>query len=669
MTDMMFFYQQDGGQGHSIDTTKREIPNYTEISYDELQIQIETWKSTTDTEQDIIDVLLDGVAGILLYPAKIVPLLIGRTLETVMGLFAEDGLSLTLDEILFNKVEILSIDFFNLNPQNGMVKTIRENVAIWYYGIRNLSATILFVILLYTGLRMAISTAAEEKARYSEMIVNWLISIALLFVLHYIMEFVIVINNRLVSIFATALTNNKGDTIDMIDQFFVNSWSLSFTEGLGSALAYLALVGMTFVFLLAYLKRMITIAFLIVISPLVTVTYSLDKMGDNKSQALDNWLKEFAYNVLIQPFQCAAYLALVESAMKILTTERSLSAVVVAFIMIVFLYEAEKIIKLIFGFNPQSMSDTVGHAAYYATIMNNANSIATGAKNKYTSKTAITPQNETKNEKSFGKNVSPNAGTLGENNNQRANALAKGGKVGSGQKGTSRINNALSKVTSNGVFQAGVTANKIASKMILGVGLSGATGEPTTMLSAGASAIKNGFASGRKYSENRNRHALQQSYKAAENEAREDILNERVRQKMGIDSFDELTDEQRTQANSYRDQIERDEGDDIDLEAKELVRQRADAIANGAEPETEAEEQLQDSIGKLSRSYKNNGMSDKNINTQISNDFASIRAGGYSEATDLEIGAKNAMSKAKDVADVIASTVKDVKKYYRKKNS
>lgn len=198
---------------------------------------------------------------------------------------------------------------------------------------------------------------------------------------------------------------------------------------------------------------------------------------------------------------------------------------------------------------------------------------------------------------------------------------------------------------------------------------SGATGEPTTMLSAGASAIKNGFASGRKYSENRNRHALQQSYKAAENEAREDILNERVRQKMGIDSFDELTDEQRTQANSYRDQIERDEGDDIDLEAKELVRQRADAIANGAEPETEAEEQLQDSIGKLSRSYKNNGMSDKNINTQISNDFASIRAGGYSEATDLEIGAKNAMSKAKDVADVIASPVKDVKKYYRKKNS
>ena len=138
---------------------------------------------------------------------------------------------------------------------------------------------------------------------------------------------------------------------------------------------------------------------------------------------------------------------------------------------------------------------------------------------------------------------------------------------------------------------------------------------------------------------------------------------------MGIDSFDELTDEQRTQANSYRDQIERDEGDDIDLEAKELVRQRADAIANGAEPETEAEEQLQDSIGKLSRSYKNNGMSDKNINTQISNDFASIRAGGYSEATDLEIGAKNAMSKAKDVADVIASPVKDVKKYYRKKNS
>jgi len=55
---------------------------------------------------------------------------------------------------------------------------------------------------------------------------------------------------------------------------------------------------------------MMTIAFLIIIAPLVTVTYSIDKIGDGKSQALNAWLKEFSYTVLIQPFHCITYLAL-----------------------------------------------------------------------------------------------------------------------------------------------------------------------------------------------------------------------------------------------------------------------------------------------------------------------------------------------------------------------
>ena len=32
------------------------------------------------------------------------------------------------------------------------------------------------------------------------------------------------------------------------------------------------------------------------ISPLISITYSIDKIGDGKSQALNTWLKEFIYN-------------------------------------------------------------------------------------------------------------------------------------------------------------------------------------------------------------------------------------------------------------------------------------------------------------------------------------------------------------------------------------
>jgi hypothetical protein len=42
------------------------------------------------------------------------------------------------------------------------------------------------------------------------------------------------------------------------------------------------------------------VGFLILISPLITISYAIDKMGDGRAQALNNWFKEFIYNVIIQ---------------------------------------------------------------------------------------------------------------------------------------------------------------------------------------------------------------------------------------------------------------------------------------------------------------------------------------------------------------------------------
>ena len=39
-----------------------------------------------------------------------------------------------------------------------------------------------------------------------------------------------------------------------------------------------------------YLYRLIKVAYLIIISPLVCVTYSIDKIKDGKAQAFENWM-------------------------------------------------------------------------------------------------------------------------------------------------------------------------------------------------------------------------------------------------------------------------------------------------------------------------------------------------------------------------------------------
>ena len=53
------------------------------------------------------------------------------------------------------------------------------------------------------------------------------------------------------------------------------------------------------------------IGLLVVVSPLITCTYSLDKAGDGKAQALGAWLKEFIYTILIQPFHCIIYMCFI----------------------------------------------------------------------------------------------------------------------------------------------------------------------------------------------------------------------------------------------------------------------------------------------------------------------------------------------------------------------
>ena len=112
---------------------------------------------------------------------------------------------------------------------------------------------------------------------------------------------------------------------------------------------------------------MLTIGFLIVISPLITITYSIDKMGDGKSQALNAWLKEFVFNVLIQPFHCIIYLIFASTAINLLTEQQTLAAAVLSICMILFIFKGEKIVREIFNFRASSLGEAIGGAAAITT--------------------------------------------------------------------------------------------------------------------------------------------------------------------------------------------------------------------------------------------------------------------------------------------------------------
>lgn len=479
---------------------------------------------------DIIGAAANGVAGLFLLIPKFLIVAIGAAIRVILGFFTgqgKDGLS--VQDILFNKVPITDINFFDFNSKDSTVNAIRENVAAWYVGIRNLAAVLLVIVALYVGLRMAMSTIAEDKAKYKQMLIDWVTSICILFLLHYIMVIIISINDTLVSTIGdkqNLKTQNLEDVANKFRDYALGgdnpfSWATSgvvngFTEGFAptfaAAVIYLMMEVMTIIFLLAYIKRMITIGFLIIIAPLVTVTYSIDKMGDGKSQALNHWLQEFIYNILIQPFQCITYLALCSTSFEILEKDPDFKSAIIAIAMMVFLISSEKIIKHIFHFRSQSMADTVAAAGLTLTGFNRMTKASSAMfgdnKDSGTSKSSVPktkepaaiPQNrgseigigdggDASGASSSGGAIPPSRGggdtsTQSSGNDSTSTTTSLGSvqvdstdDLGSG--GTTRKTKAGSRARSLGAKAAGVLirGNEFALRTGIGIAIGGATGD------------------------------------------------------------------------------------------------------------------------------------------------------------------------------------------------
>lgn len=261
---------------------------------------------------------------------------------------------ITMEDILFNRVPLVDVNILSpTTTVNGeqlpmMLTQIRVNVAGWYFALRNFALTVSFATLLYIGVRMAFDSSGEKKARYKQMLTHWLVGFALIFVLHYIISFVLHINTAIVSMFATAQSDMGNYSNFLLEKAFainlVNSW--------GAAIMYSALLVITLIFLIIYIKRMLMTCFLVMVAPLITITYSIDKIGNNRSEILNQWFKEFCYNVLIQPFHCIVYIVFVGTAVEQLKVANGLNfgAAITAIVYLLLMFTGEKIIRNIFGF-------------------------------------------------------------------------------------------------------------------------------------------------------------------------------------------------------------------------------------------------------------------------------------------------------------------------------
>lgn len=322
---------------------------------------------------------------------------------------------------------------------------LRPIIANWYNILRDISIVGMLSILVYVGIRIMLSSTAGDKAKYKQLLVDWVVAICLLFLMQYIMSFSNIAVKKVTSVIQSAVVStNESDKLsenekkaakekgkldgdvavtrgtqlfEIEDKELVNKayqilveenktdtkyndlfkngnlyWPTNnFTEqarmlaqltdkdddatnyayaSIGYKIIYIVLVLYTLIFTWTYVKRVVYMAFLTMIAPLVALTYPIDKMNDEKAQAFNMWFKEYIFNLLIQPLHLILYMVLIGSAMTFASQN-----LIYAVVAIGFMTPAEKLMRKFFGFEKAGTPGMFAGPAGAALMMGGINKL------------------------------------------------------------------------------------------------------------------------------------------------------------------------------------------------------------------------------------------------------------------------------------------------------
>lgn len=279
--------------------------------------------------------------------------------------------------------------------QNSVLM-LRKTVSSWYNAIRNICIVLMLSVLVYIGIRILLASVASDKAKYMTMLKDWLVGLCLLFLMHYIMAFSVMLVEKLTNVVKTSMGANgyivvledeegkDGPLCETVRELGQEeliqegpdgktyvSWPTNLmgdlrvrlqmeeygAQYIGLCICFIMLCLFTLYFTIIYLKRVLHIAFLTIIAPMVALTYCIDKLNDGKAQGFDKWIKEYIFNLLIQPMHLLLYYILVSSVFELAGKN-----VIYSIVALGFMLPAEKMLRSLFGFEKAQTAPGMGPA-------------------------------------------------------------------------------------------------------------------------------------------------------------------------------------------------------------------------------------------------------------------------------------------------------------------
>ena len=334
-----------------------------------------------------------------------------------------------------------------LTSINNSAYELKNVISRWYYTIRNIALVVLMLVLIYIGIRILLGSVASEKAKYKQMLGDWLVAMCLIFLMQYIMIFANTLVDKITLMLSSVSENQEyyvtiyDADAKLIEKVKEEGYEASVVDDkdiywktnligkarieaqqqngdstfIGYGICFAALVIMTTTFIFTYLKRLLYVMFLTIIAPLVAMTYPLDKINDGQAQAFNIWLKEYIFNLLIQPFHLLLYTVLISMAFDLAGTNIIYSLVAIGFMM-----PAEKFLRNMFGFNKASTPGFLDGAAGAAMTITGIKSLA-----NFANKNSKSVNGVNKNSNTNGSKVKE-IGDRGSDSGKTAENLYKG---------------------------------------------------------------------------------------------------------------------------------------------------------------------------------------------------------------------------------------------------
>lgn len=262
---------------------------------------------------------------------------------------------MTLDKIFFADLPILEVNIFRKlkNGDNNGANGLRSGVATWAAISRIIAIALSFISLILGVIMLMIkssrisgkaATLGDVKDFLTNMVIAILIALLINFALAAILyahdAILAILRGLRLKILESGVPNFEFQILDTV----IDLSNLGGMKYVITLITFFILISQQFKFVAIYINRLLSIALLTVIAPIISITYALDKIGDKKSQILNKFFNEYINLTAVGLIYPVIYLTYI-IALGALTVNSPL----LGLILILYIPKVEKTIKTLLG--------------------------------------------------------------------------------------------------------------------------------------------------------------------------------------------------------------------------------------------------------------------------------------------------------------------------------